>query len=119
VDHGVHEVIEEMRLVRPRQVLDRHHERRVADDPRLAVDDRGQLRERLEAVLGARLGEVSLEALALLAARFRPELAGDVLDVDAGVPEVEVALRGQLANRLAVGTRDRRVDPLAVGVAEA
>ena len=49
-----------------RNVLDRDDQRRVADDPRLAVDDLGELGERLHAVLRPRLGDVALEPLHLL-----------------------------------------------------
>ena len=50
---------------------DRDDQRRVADDPRLAVDDLGELRERREAVLRARLRDVALEALDRLRAHLR------------------------------------------------
>ena len=47
--------------IAPAELLDRHDQRRVADDPRLAVDDVGELVERAQAVLRPRLGDVLLE----------------------------------------------------------
>ena len=46
------------------ELLDRLDERRVADDASLAVDDVGELVERLHAVPGAGLGHVGLGPLA-------------------------------------------------------
>ena len=47
------------------ELVERHHERRVADDAELAVDLARELGERLRAVLGLRLGRHLLEALDL------------------------------------------------------
>ena len=68
----------------------RHDQRRVADDPRLAVDGLGQLVEGREAVLRAGLGDVLVQALLLLGRGLRRELRNDLLDVDAVVPEIQV-----------------------------
>src|SRR3954453_15448446 len=78
----------------------------------MAIDEMRQPVRRPEAVLGACLGEVALEALALLGRRLRGPLLRDVIDVEAGVPDVERAHLGEFAHRLAVraphGTVDRR-----------
>src|SRR4029077_14503786 len=78
-------------LLRPDQLLDGDDQGRVADDARLAVDELGQLAERLQAVLGPGMRHVLLGALALLGGHRRAELGEQLLDVDARVPEVEVA----------------------------
>ena len=74
-----------------RHFLDRDDERWVARDPGLAVDDLGELRKRPQAVLRPCLRHVALEALQLLPARLLGRQRRDLVDVDAGVPEVEVA----------------------------
>ena len=88
-DQLPHRVLEHDALVRGDQLLDRHDQRRVADDPRMAVDEVGQPVERPHAVLRTRLGDVAIEALALLGGRLRGPLPGHVLDVDARIPERE------------------------------
>ena len=52
-DDGAYRVDERPGLVGAEKVVDRHDQRRVGDDPRLAVDEAGELVERLHAVLGA------------------------------------------------------------------
>jgi len=71
------------------EVLDRHDQRRVADNPRLAIDDRRQLAERPQAVLRPRLSEILLHQLAALDARGAPELTDQRIDVDPRIPQVE------------------------------
>ena len=100
------------------EVLDRHDHRRVADDARLAVDERGELAERLHAVLRARLGDVALERPLILRRRLGPQLLGQLLDVDPRVPEVEVARGRELLHPLAVRTGHLQVDPLPRPVVE-
>ena len=56
-------------------VLDRDDQRRIGDDPALAIDLLGELGERLHAVPGPRLGEVLLGLGPLLLGRGRPQLA--------------------------------------------
>ena len=90
-----------------RDVLDRDDERWVADDPALAVDDLGQLRERPRAVLRPCLGDVALERLALLRVAPLGGHRGDVVEVDPRVPDVEVRHAGVLVHRRR-GTRARR-----------
>ena len=48
------------------QVAQRDHDRRLADDPVLAVDELGELRQRLQAVAGVRLRGGLLGALLAL-----------------------------------------------------
>ena len=48
--------------------------------------------------------------LTLLAGRLLGGQRGDVVDVDAGVPQVEVGHRGEAPDRLAVGPRHRPID---------
>ena len=104
-------------------VLDRHDQRRVAGDPRLAVDDRRQLGERLHAVLRAALGDVRLER----ASRpWRPSTSpacvtsrDEVVDVDPRVPEVEVPHRGERPDALPVRPADLAVDRRPLLVVEA
>jgi hypothetical protein len=96
-------------LFRTRQhVLDRCHEGRVADDPQLAVDGLAQLRQRAQAVLGAHLGDVGLEALHLLAGRVWSEMLEDPGDVEARVPDLDVAHRREADHRRPVLTHRRR-----------
>ena len=77
---------------------------------RLAVDGRRELRERPQAVLGPRLGQVGLEPLALLPGPVLGHHRGDLVHVDARVPEVEVRHPGELPDRLPVGLADPAID---------
>ena len=79
----------------------------------------GELVERREAVLGAGLRDVPLEALLRLGAHLGADAAHEVLDVDARVPDVHRAHRRELGHRLAVGLRDRDVDRQPAGGVEA
>ena len=98
-------------------LLDRDDERGVADDPALAADHRRELREGSHAVLRVRLGHVALEELSLLATRAWPQERGDRLDVDPGVPELQVRHPGEVPDRLAIRPRHRQIDrPSLLGV---
>ena len=99
----------------PASVLDRDDQRRVADDPALAVDHLGELAERPQAVLGPRLRDVLLEPLALLARGLPGEALDQVVDVEARVPEVHRPHPGEGAHRLAVGAGGGEID-LAPGL---
>ena len=77
---------------------------------RLAVDDLRELRERPQAVLRLCLGQVALEPLPLLPAALLSRQRGDLLHVDAGVPEIEVGHPGEALDRLAVRTRHSQID---------
>jgi hypothetical protein len=87
------------RLVRGQQLRDRHDQRGIAHDARLAVDDPGQPRERPETVLRPRLRDVALELLAELLARRLPPALEDRTDVEARVPDVEGSHGGEPAHR--------------------
>ncbi len=101
------------------QLLDGDDQRRVADDAGLAVDEVRQLGERLEAVLGPRLGQVLLGALRLLRLGQRRHTLQGLLDVQARVPEVERPHSRELGHRLAIRAADGQVHGLALLVVEA
>ena len=84
-------------------VSDAHDERRIADDSQLAVHDARELVERLEAVLGAGLGDVLLGALQDLRAQTLGHRSEHALDLDTRVPDVEVPHLGELPHRAAIG----------------
>ena len=76
------------------QVVDRHDQRRIRDDPQLAVDLIGPFREHPHAVAGSRLRDVLLRLLRLLLAEpvrgdLFPHPAHDLLDVHVVVPGIE------------------------------
>ena len=115
-DHPAHELLELGRSDTGDHFLDRDDQRRVARDPGLAVDDLRELRERLQAVLRACLGQVALEPLPLLWGPL-PSQRRDLVDVDAGVPDLEVGHRAERPDRVPVRTRHRPVDrPALFGV---
>ena len=78
-----------------------HEERRIADDPQLAVDDLGQLAERLQAVLRPCLCDVLLRRLICFADRHLLDPRDELVDVEARVPEVEIPHPANPAHRLA------------------
>ena len=96
------------------EVLDRHDQRRVADDPRLAIDDRRELAERPQAVLRARLGDVLLHHLAALGARRALKLGEQRLGIDPRVPQIERLHRRETADRLAIRPRHRQIHAAAL-----
>ena len=98
-----HETLGLDRLLAAEELRDRDDQRRIAHDPRLAVDDARQLLERGQAVLGARLRDVALRPLDRLRAHLRGQAREDVLDIDARVPEIERPHRGEVGHRLTVG----------------
>ena len=115
------EQVAESRLLRlgPRlaweELVDRHDERRVGDDPWLAIDHSRQLSQRPHAVLRPRLRHhlpgglrsllVDLEVL---------EIARECVNVEAGVPDLEQIHRREVEHRLAVGAdyREHRRPPV-------
>ena len=97
------------------QLVDRHDQRRFADDAQLAVNLAGQLRERPHPVLGTGLREVAAEAGGFLLAGGRFPTSCDRLHVDLRVPDLEVAELGHPPHRRPVLGRHRGndVQPLA------
>ena len=118
-DDLLQRLVKAVELVATDKILDRRHDGRVADDARLAVDELGQLRERLQAALRLRLRQVALGPLDLLRGRLLLKFGQQLLDVQARVPEVEVAHGRVPVDRLAVGTADRLVDRLSLPLVEA
>ncbi len=120
-EHALDELLDLLRI-RPCarcDFLDRHDERRVADDARLPVHDLGQLGKRLEAVLRLRLDDALLRPLRLF-------LRGDLVDqlhelvlVETRVPDVEAPHSGEGGHRLTVGTNDLEVDGATLLLVEA
>ena len=89
--------LEAVALLAVREVVEPDDQRRIGDDPPLAVDRARELRERLHVVALERLGDGLVEALAHLAADLRAQLRHQLLDLEAGVPDLEVAHPGELA----------------------
>src|SRR5262245_207666 len=100
------------------KLVDGNDQRRIAHDPAFAVDDMGQLRESLEAVLGPRLRKVALQPPRVLGRGLLRKRARKLVDLDAGVPEIEGAHGGEVTNRLAVGTGHGGRDSLSGFAAE-
>ena len=87
------------RVVRRKQLLDGDDQRRLADDPQLAVDDVRQLGERLQAVLGLGLRNHPLRRLEVLLVEHGLQTRETLLDPRVRVPDLEVAHRGELPHR--------------------
>ncbi len=83
--------------------MDRHDERRVGDDPWLAVDHSRQLPQRLQAVLRPRLRHHLPGGLRPLLVELGSETSRECVDVEAGVPDLEQVHRREAEHRLAVG----------------
>ena len=102
-----------------RERVDRHDQRRLVDDPALAVDLVGQLLERRHAVAGARLGKRLLRALDLPGRQLGRPLGQQRLDLEPCVPDGEIVLRREVAHRRAVLGDVSEHDPLLIADAEA
>ena len=100
------------------QVPDRDDDRRVGHDPRPPVLHPGQLAEFLHAVPGAGLGQALVQVLALTLLQQAVPPGPEFVDVDLGVPDLEVAHPGQLPHDLPVARRRGEHDLAAVLVAE-
>ena len=83
-------------LPRRQQVLDRDDQWRVGDDSAFAVDLVGQLGERLHAVLGSGLRDVRPSLRPLLLGGYGLQLLEQRLNLDVGIPDIQVAHRGSL-----------------------
>ena len=106
-------------LVGGPEVGDRHDQRRVGADARLAVNLVGEALQRLHAVLGARLGQLLFGALEHLA-RHGGLVAGErLVNVEARVEDLQVALAGEAGHGAAVAGRAGPHRRLALGVGEA
>ena len=108
-----------MSPVHPEDVFDWRDHRRVGGDPHFAVDDLGQLLERSQAGLAPCLRGILLVALELFWCRSLSPLRDDLVDVEARVPEIEVAHAGVAYDRLPVGAPDHRVHGAPLLVVEA
>ena len=86
------------------QLLHRHDQRRAADDSQLAVHPLGEAAQRAHAVLGVRLGDALLRSLHRLAAQLLHP-GHHRRDVEARVPDLQVAHRGESPHRLPVLAR--------------
>ena len=100
------------------QLLDRHDHGRVADDPRLTVDDLGQLPERLQTALRAGLRDIAVSPLQLLRRGYLAPLPENLVGVHARVPEIEVRHPAETGHRLPIGLPDHHVDAASLLVAE-
>ena len=102
-------------LVHPRELADRLHERRVADDLEIPVGPRGGVaRHRPGAGLLAALGQGALEGGDARRVDRPGPPAQDVLGLDPGVPDVEPGHGRELGHRVAVLPGDRRDDLAAL-----
>ena len=97
-------------------LLDRHDQRGVADDPPLPVGLGGQLALRLHAVGGVGLGDHLLGGLDPCLFHLRPVPGDRVVDVQVGIPHRQERLVRKGAHRAAVSP-DSRQDDLAAGLA--
>ena len=108
-EHLEDPLLERLALILGNQLVGRNEQRRIADDPRLAIDLVDEAIEGLEAVLLLGLGHVLPRRLHLLAVGDLGQVGEQGLDVEARVPDVEVPHRGELPHRLAV-VADRAED---------
>ena len=108
------ELLEPAALARLHEILDRNDQRRIAGDPRLAVDEVRQLRERCKAVLCPSLRDVAVDPHRLLLARLLLEQLDDLIHVDSRVPHRERAHAREVRHRRAVGAANRTVDRLSL-----
>ena len=86
-------------------------QRWLVDDPAVAVDDLGELAQRLHGIAGAGLGDGLLGAFDGLRRTGAAELLELLLEVQPGVPQVQVAHLGEPRHRQAVGLGGTQHDP--------
>ena len=97
-----------------KQVLDRDDQGRIADELRLAVDHLHEFVEGLHAVLGPGFGHILLEPLHRLRLQLRAHQSVHLVDVQAGVPDVELLHLCHVQHRLAIGPGHCQIDRLAL-----
>ncbi|MDV7088303.1 hypothetical protein R4369_29475 [Rhodococcus opacus] len=100
------------------ELVDRDDQRWIADDPPRAVDNGGQLPDRLETVAGVRLREHVIGSLELGASLLRFMggergfvLGEGVVDVEVRVPDVEDRPGGEGSHRCAICADGRERSP--------
>jgi hypothetical protein len=107
--------LEHLLALLPRcELLDRHDQRRLVNDPDMAVDRFRELGERCQAVLGAGLREVLLGLLDHLLFELRREFLDHPFDVQVGVPDLEVLHSRELRHRGAIAPHGVEHDPVLV-----
>ena len=101
-------------LVLRKQVLDRNDQGRISDEPWPPVNHLHEFVEGLHAVLGPGFGHVLLEPLHLARLHLRPQPSVDLLDVQAGIPDVKLLHLCHVLHRLAIGPGHCQIDRLAL-----
>src|SRR5579862_2571165 len=86
------------------KLLDRDDQRRVADDPRLAVDEFRQPAERAQVVFGAPLCDVTLDLPAVSSSHLATPARCELIDLEARVPDIEGPRPCELEHRHPIGT---------------
>ena len=86
-----------------KQVLDRNDQWRIADQLWAPVDHLHKFVESLHAVLGPGFRYIFLEPLHSPFFMLRPHPSVDLVDVQAGVPDVELLHLCHVQHRLAIG----------------
>ena len=97
-----------------KQVLDRDDQGRIADEPWLPVNHLHEFVEGLHAVLGPGLRYILLEPLHRLGLHLRAHQSVHLLDVQAGIPDVELLHLCHVLHRLAIGPGHCQIDRLAL-----
>ena len=108
-EHLEDPLLELVGLILGDELRGRDQQRRIADDPWLAIDHPDEAIEGLHAVLLFGLRHGLVRRLHLLVLGDLGQVGEDGVDVEARVPDVEVVHRGELAHRLTVGA-DRAED---------
>ena len=93
------------------QLFDRKDERGIAHDPGLSVDDVGELLERLETVVSARLRDRLPDAWRLRRVQAIVELREQRIDIEIRVPNLECRHACELSHRLPIRASAPTYDP--------
>src|SRR6185295_19633183 len=94
--HLAHPLLQVLALTLGGELASRNEQRWVADDPRLTVIHPDQAIERLEAVLPLGLRDVLARRLHVPGPADLRQFREEAVDVEARVPDVEVAPRGEV-----------------------